>query len=54
MMATQKRVEKASGTSAYKLYWFGLNSEPLAESDASGNITDEYIFFNGKRIARRH
>ena len=38
------RVGKSNG----KLYWFGL-----AESDLSGNITSEYIFFNGQRIARR-
>ncbi len=41
-----ERVSKSSGT----LYW---GSGPLAESDASGNITAEYIFFGGKRIARR-
>ncbi|MBV8207818.1 MAG: RHS repeat-associated core domain-containing protein, partial [Acidobacteria bacterium] len=41
-----ERVKKSSGT----LYW---GPEPLAESDASGNITAEYIFLNGRRIARR-
>jgi RHS repeat-associated protein len=45
-----KRVQKSSG----KLYWYGMGSDPLAESDAAGNFTDEYIFFGGKRIARRH
>ncbi len=44
-----KRVQKSNG----KLYWYGTGSEPLAESDASGNITDEYIFFGGRRIAHR-
>jgi RHS repeat-associated protein len=52
-----KRVAKSNG----KLYWYpsvgfgasGMNSDPLAESDLSGNITAEYIFFGGKRIARR-
>src|SRR2546427_7750828 len=44
-----KRVKKSNG----KLYWYGMGSDPLAESDATGNITDEYIFFGGKRIARR-
>jgi YD repeat-containing protein len=48
-----KRVEKTSGGAAYKLYWYGMNADPLDESDGHGNITDEYIFFNGKRIARR-
>jgi len=36
-----------------KLYWYGLSGEVLAESDLSGNITSEYIYFGGKRIARR-
>jgi len=43
-----KRVQKSTG----KLYWYGLSSDPLAESNATGNITDEYVFFGGKRIAR--
>jgi RHS repeat-associated protein len=44
-----KRVQKSSG----KLYWYGLSSDPLAESDAAGSMTDEYVFLNGKRIARQ-
>jgi RHS repeat-associated protein len=44
-----KRVKKSNG----KLYWYSLGLDPLAESDLSGNLTDEYIFFGGKRIARR-
>ena len=36
-----------------KLYWYGLNGEVLAESDTNGTILYEYIYFNGKRIARR-
>jgi RHS repeat-associated protein len=43
------RVKKSSG----KLYWNGDGSEPLDETDASGNLTDEYVFFGGVRIARR-
>jgi RHS repeat-associated protein len=43
------RVEKSNG----KLYWYGTGSDPLMETDLSGNLTDEYIFFGGKRIARR-
>jgi RHS repeat-associated protein len=39
------RVKKSSGT----LYWAG----GVAESDSSGNITSEYVFFAGARIARR-
>ena len=44
-----KRVSKSNG----KLYWYGGGSAPIAETDASGNTTDEYIFFGGQRIARR-
>jgi RHS repeat-associated protein len=53
------RVRKATtGTppalpTPYKLYWTGGGSDPLDETDANGNLTDEYIFFGGKRIARR-
>ena len=43
------RVEKSNG----KIYWYGAGSEILDESDLSGNITDEYVFFGGKRIAHR-
>jgi len=43
------RVQKSNG----KLYWYGSGSEILDESDASGNITSEYVFFGGKRIARQ-
>jgi len=48
-----KRVEKTSGGTVNKIYWYGMNDDPLAESDGSGNTTDEYIFFHGKRIAHR-
>jgi RHS repeat-associated protein len=41
------RVQRSSG----KLYWYGGGIDPLSESDASGNITEEYIFFNGRRAA---
>jgi RHS repeat-associated protein len=44
-----KRVRKSSGT----LYWYGTSSDPLLETDGSGNLTKEYIFFGGKRIASR-
>jgi YD repeat-containing protein len=42
------RMEKSSGT----FYWYGAGGAVLAESDLSGNINEEYIFFNGQRIAR--
>lgn len=44
-----KRVEKSNG----KLYWYGTSPDPLDETNASGSLTYEYIFFGGKRIARR-
>jgi RHS repeat-associated protein len=44
-----ERVQKSSGT----LYWGGgSGDDALAESDLSGNISAEYIFFNGQRVAR--
>jgi RHS repeat-associated protein len=43
-----KRVEKSSGT----LYWTGVGDEPLSESDLSGNMNEEYIFFNGMRVTK--
>ncbi|HEV2489118.1 MAG TPA: RHS repeat-associated core domain-containing protein [Candidatus Acidoferrales bacterium] len=42
------RVKKSSGT----LYWRGAAGETLSESDLNGNITNEYVFFAGRRIAR--
>ncbi len=42
------RMQKSSGT----LYWPGPDGEILTETDLSGNIKEEYIFFNGERIAR--
>ncbi|MBI4443869.1 MAG: glucosaminidase domain-containing protein [Acidobacteria bacterium] len=36
-----------------KLYWYGISGEVLAESDRSGTIISEYIYFSGQRIARR-
>jgi RHS repeat-associated protein len=34
------------------LYWFGVGGEVLAESDLSGNLTGEYVYFGGQQIAR--
>jgi RHS repeat-associated protein len=45
--ADGQRVEKSSGT----MYWPGP-SGTLAETDLSGNINEEYVYFNGERIAR--
>jgi RHS repeat-associated protein len=44
-----QRVQKSNG----KLYWYETGGNVLDETDASGNFTYEYIFFGGKRIARR-
>ena len=39
------------------LYWYGMGSDALDETDAAGNTNNssfnEYIFFGGRRIARR-
>jgi RHS repeat-associated protein len=43
------RVYKSSG----KLYWYGVSRDTLDETDVSGNLTNEYVFFGGQRIARR-
>jgi RHS repeat-associated protein len=48
--ADGKRVEKSNGT----LYWYGTSGDPMVETDASGNLAYEYIFFDGKRIAYRN
>ena len=42
-------MQKSSG----KIYWCGAGTEILDEADAGGNITDEYVFFGGKRVAHR-
>jgi len=48
-----KRVQKSNGT----MYWYGINGDPLDETDLTGSFTNgafhEYIFFAGARIARR-
>jgi RHS repeat-associated protein len=43
------RVEKSNGT----LYWYGAGSQVLMETGLSGNLTSEYVYFGGKRVARR-
>jgi RHS repeat-associated protein len=43
------RVKKSNG----KLYWTGLDSEPLTETDLAGTATADYIFFDSRRVARR-
>jgi len=55
-----KRLWKAPSstpTQPNKLYWYGVGSDPLDETDGSGTTANaafkEYIFFGGKRIASR-
>lgn len=43
------RVEKSNGT----LFWYGMGSDALEETNTSGALTNDYIFFGGQRIARR-
>jgi RHS repeat-associated protein len=43
------RVQKAGGP----IYWYGSQSEVLDESDLSGNIDSEYVYFGGRRLAWR-
>jgi RHS repeat-associated protein len=45
------RVRK-SNASTGTLYWY-MTPGIVGESDLSGNLTDEYIFFDGERIARK-
>jgi RHS repeat-associated protein len=44
------RVKKSGGSAAIMLYW---GAGTLAESDMNGILTAEYIYLNGRRIARR-
>jgi len=43
-----KRVKKSNGT----LYWTGVGSDTLSESDLSGTMNADYFYFNGMRVAR--
>jgi YD repeat-containing protein len=42
-----RRVEKVGS----KIYWYGAGGEILAETDASGGVINEYIYFGGRRVA---
>ena len=41
-----------SGTNG-TLYWMGAGSDALDESDLSGNMLEQYVFFGSARVARR-
>jgi RHS repeat-associated protein len=45
------RVRKSSGSTG-TLYWY-MTPGIVGESDLSGNLTDEYVFFAGERVARK-
>jgi RHS repeat-associated protein len=46
-----RRVKKNTG--AVSLYWYDTSGNVLDETVGNGNLTSEYIYFGGKRIARR-
>ncbi len=51
-----KRVKKCNActsASGGTLYWRGIGSDPISESDLAGTVQKEYIFFAGQRVARR-
>jgi RHS repeat-associated protein len=45
------RVSKSNGSTG-TLYWY-MTPGIVDESDLSGNLTDEYVFFDGERVARK-
>lgn len=47
-----KRVKKEGSGSPPLLYWTGTGSDALVETNLSGNVQSEHIFFNGQRVAR--
>jgi RHS repeat-associated protein len=49
--ADGNRVEKSNGTTG-TIYWYTILGI-VAESDLNGNLTSEYAFFNGDRVARK-
>jgi len=46
------RIRKAASATLGTMYWPGPNGEYLMETNGSGTISEEYIYFNGARIAR--
>jgi uncharacterized protein RhaS with RHS repeats len=49
--ADGNRVEKSNGTTG-TIYWY-TTLGIVAESDLNGNLTSEYVFFDGDRVARK-
>lgn len=50
--ADSVRIRKAASSTVGTFYWPGANGEILTEANGSGTINEEYIYFNGQRIAR--
>jgi RHS repeat-associated protein len=46
------RIRKAASATVGTMYWPGPSGEYLMETNGSGTINEEYIYFNGERIAR--
>ena len=42
-----------SGCTSGTLYWRNTAGDPFVEAGITGSDTEEYVFFNGKRVARR-
>jgi len=49
--ADGNRVEKSNGSTG-TIYWY-MSPGIVAESDLSGNLKSEYVFFKGERVARK-
>ena len=47
-----QRVIKSLWGGGGTLYWYGTGGEILTESDLTGYLKSEYVYFNGKRLAR--
>jgi hypothetical protein len=50
-MGDGNRVRKSNGSTGI-LYWY-MTPGIVGESDLSGNLIDEYVFFDGERVARK-
>lgn len=49
--ADGNRVEKSNGSTG-TIYWY-MSPGIVGESDLSGNLQSEYVFFDGERVARK-
>ena len=49
------KADQTSGSTYDRLYWYGQGLDALAESNMDAStFTNEYVFFGGRRIARRN